>query len=145
VEYPDWRSLLKRISAEATHQRWRGPLIVDEFPYLVATSPELPRVFQAWVDHEAKEAQLAVALAGSSQRMMQGLVMKATEPLYGRATEAFHLQPLAAGYLSEPLKLATALDVILACTAWGGVPRYWEVMAESGLPLDRNTIRESPP
>jgi AAA+ ATPase superfamily predicted ATPase len=137
VQYPDWRSLLGRISAEAMHRRWRGPLVVDEFPYLVATSPELPSIFQVWVDHEAKEALLAVALAGSSQRMMQGLVMGATEPLYGRATEAFHLRPLPAGYLSDALGLGPARDVILAYTAWGGVPRYWELMSESGLPLDR--------
>jgi AAA+ ATPase superfamily predicted ATPase len=137
VQYPDWRSLLGKISEEAIHQRWRGPLTVDEFPYLVATSPELPSIFQVWVDHKAKEAHLAVALAGSSQHMMQGLVIGATEPLYGRATEAFHLQPLAAGYLPEALGLATARDVILAYTAWGGVPRYWELMSESGLLLDR--------
>jgi len=137
VHYPDWRSLLGRISAEAMHQRWRGPLIVDEFPYLVATSPELPSIFQAWVDREVKEARLAVALAGSSQRMMQGLVMGATEPLYGRATEAFHLQPLSAGFLREALELATARDVILAYAAWGDVPRYWELMSESALSLDR--------
>jgi len=137
VQYPDWRSLLARISAEGMHQRWRGPLIVDEFPYLVATSPELPSIFQAWVDHEAKEAQLAVALAGSSQRMMQGLVLGATEPLYGRATEAVYLQPLAAGHMSEALGLATAPDVIVAYAAWGGVPRYWELMSESGLLLER--------
>ncbi len=48
----------------------------DSSPYLAVTSPELPSVSQAWVDHEPKEAQLAVALAGSNQRMMQGLVMK---------------------------------------------------------------------
>ena len=117
---------------EAMHQRWRGPLILDEFPYLVTTSPELPSIFQVWVDHEAKEAQLAVALAGSSQRMMQGLVIDATEPLYGRAKEAFQLKPLAAEYLPKALKLATAQEVILAYTAWGGVPRYWELMEESG-------------
>jgi hypothetical protein len=69
--------------------------------------------------------------------MMQGLVMGATEPLYGRATEAFHLRPLPAGYLSDALGLGPARDVILAYTAWGGVPRYWELMLESGLPLDR--------
>ena len=137
VQYPDWRSLLGRISAEAMHQRWRGPLIVDEFPYLVTTSPELPSIFQVWVDHEAKEAQLAVALAGSSQRIMQGLVIDATEPLYGRAKEAFQLKPLAAEYLPKALKLATAQEVILAYTAWGGVPRYWELMEESGFLLDR--------
>jgi AAA+ ATPase superfamily predicted ATPase len=137
VEYPDWRSLLGRIAAEATYQRWRGPLIVDEFPYLVATSPELPSVFQVWIDHEAKEAHLSVALAGSSQRMMQGLVMGATEPLYGRAKEAFHLKPLPAAYLSEALGLTTAKEAISAYTVWGGVPRYWELMSESGLSLDQ--------
>jgi hypothetical protein len=88
------------------------------------------------MDHEVKKAMLAVVLAGSSQRMMQGLVMRATEPLYGRATEAFHLQPLPAGYLSEALGISAARDVILAYTAWGGVPRYWELVSESGLPLD---------
>lgn len=137
VEYPDWRSLLQRVSAEAVHQRWRGPLILDEFPYLVATSPEVPSVFQVWVDHEVKGAMLSVALAGSSQRMMQGLVMRATEPLYGRATEAFHLQPLPAGYLSDALGISSAREVILAYAAWGGVPRYWELMLDSGLPLER--------
>ena len=137
VEYPDWRSLLNRISTEARHQQWRGPLILDEFPYLVATSPELPSVFQVWVDHEAKKAQLSMALAGSSQRMMQGLVLGSTEPLYGRATEAFQLNPLPACYLIEALKLATFQEVILAYAAWGGVPRYWELMSELGLPLDR--------
>jgi AAA+ ATPase superfamily predicted ATPase len=137
VQYPDWRSLLARISTEAMHRGWRGPLIFDEFPYLVATSPELPSVFQVWLDQDVKKAFLAVALAGSSQRMMQGLVMGATEPLYGRATQAFPLQPLPAGYLSEALGLTSAQDVIQAYTAWGGVPRYWELMSESGLPLDR--------
>jgi uncharacterized protein len=137
VHYPDWRSLLGRISTEAMHQRWRGPLIVDEFPYLVATSPELPSVFQVWVDHEAKEAQLTIALAGSSQRMMQGLVIEATEPLYGRASEAFQLQPLAAGYLPDALGLTTPREMITAYAAWGGVPRYWELMSDSGLALDR--------
>jgi len=137
VQYPDWRSLLERISAEAVHRRWKGPLILDEFPYLVATSPELPSIFQVWVDHEIKKANLAVVIAGSSQRMMQGLVMSATEPLYGRALEAFHLQPLPAGYLSEALSIPAARDVILAYAVWGGVPRYWELVSESGLTLDR--------
>ncbi|PKN62418.1 MAG: hypothetical protein CVU57_24330 [Deltaproteobacteria bacterium HGW-Deltaproteobacteria-15] len=137
VEYPDWRSLLGRISAEAVHQQWRGPLILDEFPYLAVTSPELPSIFQVWVDHEVKNSKLAVVLAGPSQWMMQGLVMRAREALYGRATEAFHLQPLPAGYLSEALGLSSARDVILAYAAWGGVPRYWELVSESGLALDR--------
>ena len=88
------------------------------------------------MDSEAKEARLVVALAGSSQRMMQGLVMEATEPLYGRATEAFHLRPLPAGYLPEALKLKSSRNAVQAFTAWGGVPRYWELMSEADMSID---------
>lgn len=137
VEYPDWRSLLQRITAEARQAEWRGPLIFDEFPYLVATSPELPSVFQAWVDHEVKQTRLAVAIAGSSQRMMQGLVTHASEPLYGRAGELLHLRSLPVGHLPDALKLSSAREAVLAYTAWGGVPRYWELAEESGRTLDK--------
>lgn len=136
VEYPDWRSLLERIVAEAGYQQWQGPLIIDEFPYLVAASPELPSILQAWMDNEAKKAHLVVALAGSSQRMMQGLVMEATEPLYGRAAEAFHLRPLPAGYLTEALRQTNSRNAVEAYTAWGGVPRYWELMSDAGMSID---------
>ena len=69
----------------------RQALIIDELPYLVGTSPELPSVLQSWVDHEAREAGLLVAVAGSSQRMMQGLVLSADAPLFGRADEVLEL------------------------------------------------------
>lgn len=85
VDYRDWRSLLARLATEAKHVRFRGPVVLDELPYLVAASPELPSVLQQWLDHDAREAGLVVALAGSSQRMMQGLVLDAGAPLYGRA------------------------------------------------------------
>src|SRR5687768_376863 len=44
VEYPDWDALLGRLAAEAKSAGWRGPLVIDELPYLVAASPELPSV-----------------------------------------------------------------------------------------------------
>src|SRR6476469_5253323 len=42
VEYPDWERLFARLAADATAQRFRGPIVIDELPYLVASSPELP-------------------------------------------------------------------------------------------------------
>jgi hypothetical protein len=50
VEYPDWRPLLKRISAESMHQRWRGPLIVDEFPYLTRGLPDFMELWNGGPD-----------------------------------------------------------------------------------------------
>src|SRR6185295_11651812 len=52
VEYPDWRTLLVRLARDAQKESWRGPMILDELPYLVTASPELPSLLQRWMDHE---------------------------------------------------------------------------------------------
>lgn len=135
--YPDWPSLLRRVSREAHMTSWKGPLVFDEFPYLAAASPELASQFQHWVDHEVKDTGLVVALAGSSQRMMQGLVLDATAPLFGRATELMRIGPLPADYLRQGLGIKKPLDCVRAYAVWGGVPRYWELAEPFGANLDQ--------
>jgi AAA+ ATPase superfamily predicted ATPase len=138
VEYRDWRSLLSRLAREARLAGWRGPIIFDELPYLVLSSPELPSVLQQWNDHEAREARLVVALAGSSQRMMQGLVLSAEAPLYGRATEILELRPIDPQHLRTAFGRQTPTTLVENYTAWGGVPRYWELAVEKrGTPASR--------
>jgi AAA+ ATPase superfamily predicted ATPase len=138
VNYPDWTSLLSRLSVEARTSRWRGPIVFDELPYLVLASPEIPSVLQRWVDHEAREANLVVALAGSSQRMMQGLTLSGNAPLYGRARELLELSPLDSAYLAQAFGSRHITDLIQHHAAWGGIPRYWELAAEErGTPLER--------
>ena len=125
VEYRDWRTLLTRLAREAALAGWTGPLVFDELPYLVLGSPELPAILQRWVDHEA--AGLVVALAGSSQHMMQGLALSGDAPLYGRAREILEIGPLPPGLLREALGGGSAREILERWTAWGGVPRYWEL------------------
>ncbi|MBA2319574.1 MAG: ATP-binding protein [Deltaproteobacteria bacterium] len=125
VTYPDWRSLLTRLSREARATGWRGPVIFDELPYLVVASPDLPAVLQRWVDHDA--GQLVVVVAGSSQRMMHGLALAADAPLYGRAQEILHLQPLDASWLETAFPSLGTRERVETWAAWGGVPRYWEL------------------
>jgi AAA+ ATPase superfamily predicted ATPase len=132
VEYGDWRSLFARLAREAQLLRWRGPIIFDELPYLVLSSPELPSVLQRWIDHEAREARLVVAVAGSSQRMMQGLVLSGDAPLYGRAVEILELMPLDPRYLKGAFGRQSASTLVENYAAWGGVPRYWELAVEEG-------------
>jgi len=134
VTYPTWASLFSRIAEAAANAKFRGPIVLDELPYLVAQSPELPSVLQRFVDHDAKNARLTVAIAGSSQRMMQGLVLSANAPLYGRATENIHLGPLPTAAVGE-LGISEPVAAVEFITAWGGIPRYWE-LAEN---LGRNT------
>lgn len=136
VAYPDWRSLLRGLSRAAAGASWRGPIVLDEFPYLVASCPALPSVFQNWVDHEAKEARLVVVLAGSTQHMMQGLALEAASPLYGRAVEAIGMRPMRPGYIQEALRIRAADDAVRTYAVWGGIPQYWELAEPYGADLD---------
>ena len=132
VEYPDWPTLLTRLASEAKRERWRGPIVVDELPYLVLAAPELPAVLQRWVDHEMRDAGLVVALAGSSQRMMQVLALSASAPLYGRAEELLEIGPLEARYIRDGFGRLSPRQIIETYAAWGGVPRYWELASARG-------------
>lgn len=130
AEYPDWLRLFRRLASEASLRSFRGPLVLDEFPYLVLASPELPSILQRFVDHEARAARLVIAVAGSSQRMMQGIVLSSDAPLFGRARVNLEIQPLAAIHLGHALGLRTPSATVEAFAAWGGVPHYWELAAE---------------
>jgi hypothetical protein len=138
VSYPTWQALLSRLAAEASARLWRGPLVLDELPYLVASSPELPSTLQRFVDGPARSARLVLAIAGSSQRMMQGIVLSAEAPLFGRASVVLDIGPLPPRHATVAAPSANAPDLVETWCAWGGVPRYWELAApESGTTRQR--------
>jgi len=127
VEYPNWQTFFNRLSKEAAFNHWQGPIVIDELPYLITVSPEFPSILQRFIDHDAKRAKLTLALAGSSQRMMQGAILNANAPLFGRAQEIIKLAPISAGYIDEALHLKSPKAVVEAYAIWGGIPRYWEL------------------
>ncbi len=122
VSYPDWEALLTRWWNDAEAGT---VLILDELPSLVARGPELPSLLQKVLDQRS-ERGLHLIVAGSSQRMMQGLVLDHSAPLYGRASEILKIPPLAAGWIEEALGTDPA-GSIQSYAHWGGVPRYWEL------------------
>src|SRR5439155_16158856 len=72
-----------------------------------------------------------IVLLGSSQRMMQGLVLDASAALYGRASEILRIEPLGIAELCRALHANDPYDAVRAWATWGGVPRYWEIARES--------------
>jgi len=126
VQYSSWDDLFERWYKDAPSG---AVLAIDEFPFLVATSPELPAVLQKYIDRES-EKKLHCALCGSSQRMMYGLVLDASAPLFGRAREIMKVAPLSVTYLHKAMSCKSAETAIEAFSVWGGVPRYWELAME---------------
>ncbi|CUI18085.1 Conserved hypothetical protein (plasmid) [Candidatus Protochlamydia naegleriophila] len=135
VEYNDWHSLFTRLAIDASYIGWKGPLIIDELPYLISTSPEIASILQRFIDHDAKKSKMVIALSGSSQRMMQGAILDASAPLFGRAKEIIKLGPIPIGYMQEALDIQNSRDIVEAYSVWGGVPRYWELAANQKASL----------
>lgn len=121
VTYSDWESLLRNLNHRADK---RFTLCLDEFPFIVGQSPELPSVLQKLVDE--RELKYNLVLCGSSQNMMYGLFLDSSAPLYGRADEIIRLLPIRLPYIREALDL-DAINAIEEYSVWGGVPRYWEL------------------
>lgn len=121
LSYPDWESLLLAVNYR-TNERFS--LCIDEFPYLVEQSHELPSVLQKLID--TKQLKYNIVLCGSSQNMMYGLFLDSKAPLYGRADEIIRLKPIPLPYIEEALGVVS-VDAIEEYSVWGGVPRYWEL------------------
>ncbi len=123
VAYSSWRSLFERWQREAPAG---SILVIDELPYLVEKSPELPSVLQKIADGLQKSGQ-KIILCGSSQRMMQGLVLDESEPLYGRCRMIIKLKEIGYPWLKKAFPKTTRFERFEHYAVWGGVPRYWEI------------------
>lgn len=148
ASYTDWAALFDTWRRRAPEDAW---LVLDELPYLVQVSPALPSIIQRIIDTPG-ERPLRLAACGSSQRMMHGLVLDETAPLYGRAAEVVKVAPMPPEALPAALELDAAESVV-AYSIWGGLPRNWELAADHGstsealatLVLDRNGVLHNEP
>jgi len=125
--YPGWDSLFRSMNyALKSHMT----LCIDEFPYLIKNSPELPSVLQN-IHDDGAHSNYSIVLCGSSQTMMHGLVLNSNAPLYGRADEIMKIQPMSVAHMKKFLDIS-ATDAVTEYGIWGGVPRYWEIRKSSG-------------
>lgn len=148
VIYPNWEALFSNLNQRLNQ---KVTLCLDEFPYLVKSSESLPSIIQKMVD-QADQRKFHLVLCGSSQQMMQGLVLDSTAPLYGRSDEIMKILPLDAGWIMDSIN-CSPIQAVQEYATWGGVPRYWELRQEfnnyqeavTEIILDRlGVLREEP-
>lgn len=129
--YPGWDSVFRSLDRSL---KSRITVCIDEFPYLVKNSPELPSILQNIHDSDAHH-NFNLILCGSSQMMMHDMALNRNAPLYGRAGEIMKINPMSAFYLRIYLK-KNAVETVEEYSIWGGVPRYWEIR-ETAESLDK--------
>jgi uncharacterized protein len=117
-----WNDMLKLFSSITS----RTAIVLDEFPYLVESSPSLPSILQRWIDHDQPDT-LALVLSGSSTGMMHSIFLDSSSPLYGRADRILRLDPMGYTSFAEYMQ-ANPIDreTFIKYSVTGGVPKYWE-------------------
>lgn len=121
--YTDWKALLKALNYRVTESL---TVCLDEFPYLVESTPALPSIIQGLLDDDKDPLRYNLILCGSSQQMMYNLTHDESSPLFGRDDSDFNMRPIPAPFLSEALNL-DPLETVENYALWGGVPRYWKL------------------
>lgn len=141
LRFDSWESGL-RFALGMTRARGRAPrlLVIDELPYLLAHSPEIPSVLQLLYDEAANDPSapaVTVILCGSSLSVMSDL-LSGSKPLRGRAQldltmHSFDYRTARAYWGITDPRIAFELDAVL-----GGTPGYRTLVTAPppGTPAD---------
>ena len=101
-------------------------LIIDEFPYLVISSPELPSIIQRHWDEWLNQRNILIILCGSSMSFMEKEIMSYKSPLYGRRTGQIELLPFDYKNVARMLQMNICEKLIQFIGVFGSVPAYIE-------------------
>ena len=136
-----FRSFDEAFDALATMARTeRLIVVIDEYPYLAQSNPEISSLLQDKIDHLYKETKLMLILCGSSLSFMEEQVLGYESPLYGRRTAQFKILPLD---FMTTLGLWQSMgreDAAVCYGMTGGIPAYIEKV-DPAAPLKDNIKR----
>ena len=123
-------------------------VVIDEFPYAVAGNAALPSVLQAAWDETLCREDVMVVLCGSSVSFMEDKLLSEKNPLYGRATGVWKMEPLDFSQAAAFFPAWTVQQQLEAYGMLGGVPQYlnqFDDAASIGENVCENILRRGCP
>jgi AAA+ ATPase superfamily predicted ATPase len=121
----DWREVLTNALNVATRRSETPLLVIDEFPYLLQHSPELPGLIQQLYDEHQWDGGFGarLILCGSAMSVMHEL-LSGTKPLRGRAVIDLRLGAFDFRTSREFWQIDDPLTALRVHAVLGGAPGY---------------------
>ena len=104
----------------------RKLVILDEFPYAVARNKALPSILQNVWDELLCHEDVMIVLSGSQMGFMEDELLGEDNPLYGRATGIWKMEPLSYRDAAKFFPDYSPQQKLEAYGILGGVPYYLE-------------------
>jgi AAA+ ATPase superfamily predicted ATPase len=148
VQVDSWRRALTLALS-----RWKGAgklvLVLDEFQWMVESSPELPSLLQElWDTQWKKSGKVMLVLCGSFIGFMEREVLGEKSPLFGRRTGQIQLRPFGFPEARQFLPPAWLEQQALAWFVTGGVAQYlscFDQRASFRQNVEKNLLHEFAP
>jgi len=105
-------------------------VVIDEFPYLVASNPALPSIIQRFWDEKWRNTKIFLILCGSYISVMERETLGYKSPLYGRRTGQILLEPMDFQDASLFFPRYSITEKIVAYSIVGGTPAYLEQFSD---------------
>lgn len=129
VRFDSWDQAVRALfAADST----RGPVIIDEFPYLSKVSPALPSIVQREIDRAASANRgINLLLCGSAMSIM-GRLLAGNAPLRGRANLELVVRPFEYWLAREFWRIEDPRLAMLVHAVVGGTPAYRRFVDNEG-------------
>ena len=135
VMFPTMEDLLSFVGNHLPEEKL--VFVIDELPYLVEKDEGLLSVFQKFIDHEWREANLFLIFCGSALSFMQNKVLSEKSPVFGRRSMQLELLPFSYLEAAHFVPEYSLEEKAIVYGITGGIGQYLSLI-DTSKSLDEN-------
>ena len=120
--FADWEDVFSSLADLSGEEK--KVIVIDEFPFMCKGNKSIPSILQNLWDHKLKNANIMLIICGSSISFMVDEILAAKNPLYGRMTGIYKVEPLPFYDAVKFFPNYSNEDKIIAYSILGGIPHY---------------------